>query len=300
MIINYIGRHRQNNSDDEGAIEYALQQLGHTVNCVQELGQNRHTLPTLPTPDLVLFNHWPDCHLLADVWRGVPKVFWYFDLVDWPGDPTLVRRCEQRREWVGKATELCTHGFMTDGDWVAKDTTGKLHWLPQGADERIVGAFPYTEGSHFDILFTGIAQGGGTQRESFVADLKVNHGGINHVVKGVYREQLRRLIGSSKIVVAPDSPVSDRYWSNRVYNTLGFGGFMLHPYCKGLAGQYEDGCEVVYYDNRKHLHGLIRWYLEDEGARRRIARQALERTRAQHTYRRRCELLMAIVPRGIQ
>jgi hypothetical protein len=288
--ILYIARHGQRNADDEGAITHALTSLGHEVVCQQEYAGIKagQGLPY----DLLLFHHWNNLEEVATY--RCKKAFWCFDLIDWP-DPTLERRCQQRKAWVKHATDVCDFGFMTDGDWVMKDTTGNLHWLPQGADERVVGAFPYDEGKSIDVLFTGIAQGGGKDREEFVHELKQRCCNVVHVTKGTYREELRRLIGRSKIVVAPDSPVTDNYWSNRAWNTLGFGGFMLHPYCKRLAEMYDDGREIVFYDNREHMFNLIKWYLEDDTARRRVSRQALERTEAQHVYRRRCEILLATV-----
>ncbi len=299
MRVAYIAKHGSGGTDDEGAIEYALKMLGCDVVRVNE----RSMYPKSPWDperdvgkvDLVLFHHWHDCQMLAKMWSGIKKVCWCFDLIDWPQDLTLEPRSVRRREWMGRVTSVVDHCFMSDGDWVAKDTTGKLHWLPQGADERIVGRDESALKTH-DILFTGIGLGGGAQRESFVLEMIGKYGGrLNVINKGVYREELRQQIGQSRIVVAPDSPVTERYWSNRAYNTLGFGGFLLHPYCEKLAEQYEDGREIVYYDDRQHMHKLVDWYLQDDAARTRIGQQALERTRAQHTYRRRCEILLATV-----
>ena len=67
-----------------------------------------------------------------------------------------------------------------------------------------------------------------------------------HHVERTYREKLRERIGTHSMMVAPDAPVTDRYWSNRVFMAMGFGAFMLHPYCAKLAEMYKDGEEIIF------------------------------------------------------
>lgn len=291
MRILYVARHNQANStDDEGAIAHALRELGHEIECVQE----RFNIDVTSRCDFCLFHHWHDTSAMSTLrLLGVPLVFWNFDLVEWP-DPTLEARNAARRKWMQEVTKLVDVGFCTDGDWVAKDTTGKLHWLPQGADERILGQ--HINPKTIDVLFTGISYGGGKDREEFVHEIKQQYK-VMHVMKGTYRESLREYVGRSRIVIAPDSPVTDRYWSNRVWNACGFGAFMIHPRCTNLSSMYEDGKEIVYYDSREHMHQLIKWWLEDDKSRGIIAKAALERTKTDHTYRHRCQRMLEIVER---
>ena len=58
---------------------------------------------------------------------------------------------------------------------------------------------------------------------------------------------------------------------------------------------YTDGKEIVFYDNREHLHKLIKFWLEDDNERKAVGRAALERTKAQHTYRHRVEQMLKAV-----
>lgn len=292
MKIVYVARHDYGQNDDEGAIAHAFRVLGHDVLPVNE----RDVPRGLPAGDVALFHHWSDCHLLGGF--GGIKAFWHFDLVDWPDDPSLVARCAHRRERVRRATDVSDFGFLTDGDWVAADRTGKLHWLPQGADERIVSRADPSSAGSTDLLFTGLSRGGGAGREAFVAEMAVRYGaGFRHVPGGVYRERLRASVADSRIVVCPDTPVSDRYWSNRVWNACGFGGFVLHPRATELEACYADGREVVYYGDREELHDLIARWTDDARAaeRRAIGDAALERTRRQHLYRHRVEELIRVV-----
>lgn len=291
LTIGYIAKHDSGGNDDEGAITHALEQLGHTVHRLRESkGRAVHKLPPL---DLVLFHKWDE----TDVMRTIryPKVFWYFDLVDWP-DPSLSSRNSTRINWMKKIMDVADLGFCTDGDWVDKKNSNRLIYLPQGADERVAGyGTPPDPGDELPppILFTGIRAGGGRDRVSFVDEMTVNYRqAFNHVSSGVYREELRDLIARSKIVLAPKSPVSDRYWSNRVYNALGFGAFMLHPYSYGLSQQYKDGQEIIFYHSMLELHNHLKFYISADEERQRIADNAIVRTLQEHTYRHRCYYLV--------
>lgn len=289
MRIGYVGKFDQPNADDEGAITFALQALGHHVERVPE--RKGHTAKNFAV-DFYLCHHWQDYAAMAQLRR--PKVAWTFDLITYP-DPMLARRNQERVVWMRRLADVADLIFSTDGDWVAQDETGKFVWLPQGADERVVGrGIPH--GDPVPLLFTGIGRGGGRERVEFILDMQERYGeGFRHIQKGVYGRDLAHLIASTGIVLAPSGPVTDRYWSNRVYNVLGFGGFLLHPFSEGLAKQYKDGAEIMFYRHRVHLHDLIREYRDDRAGRQRIALAGLETTKQRHLYRHRCERLVEVV-----
>jgi hypothetical protein len=290
--ITYVARHQQRASnDDEGAIAYALERLGHQVRRVQERDVSAADAPC----DLILCHHFPDPAALRC--PKAPKAWWCFDLLGTANDPSLVERARRRAAWARQMTEVCDIGFLTDGDFVAADTTGKLHWLPQGADERYAGAPALRPTQTVPILFTGIGKGGGRQRESFVAEMQGRYGErFRHVTRGVHGYALADLVASASIAVAPDSPVTDRYASNRIFVTLGLGGFLLHPACEALLGCYGHGQGVVYYRDREELHSQIGHYLGPlGGCRQSIAAAGLARTLEANLYRHRCEKLLAVV-----
>ena len=283
MRIGYIANHGCGGNDDEGAIAHALRELGHDV---QPLRESRASQARNLRCDVVLFHKWEIPERLH-----VPSVFWYFDLVDFP-DPSLAGRNKTRLKWMRNVLPRVDIGFCTDGDWVNADTTGKLVYLPQGADERVVGRAS-ADVAH-RVLFTGIRAGGGRGRVSFVDEMAAKYGNsFYHVSKGVHGRAMAELIAQSHVVVAPDSPVTDRYWSNRVFNVLGFGGFLMHPHCKGLTEFYEDGKELLMYRSREELHKLIESASPAQAEA--VARAGLERTMREHLYRHRCEKMVQII-----
>lgn len=295
MKILYIANHGQvNSNDDEGAITYTLRQLGHEVDLANQsavVHESDSFWDATARYDLCLFHKWSEPELIR--WVRCRKAFWYFDLVDFP-DPLIQRRCLQRIDWMRTTIPLVDLGFCTDGDWVDRWPSEKLVWLTQGADERVVGRGAAISPPICDVLFTGTVRGG-LGRESFVADLRSRYGSrrFYHVQSGVHGRKMADLIASSRIVVAPDSPVTNRYWSNRVYNVLGFGGFLLHPYSKGLVDQVGYGRGVVYYASRKDLYELVDLYLGPlKSARWGVAESGIETVRAGHLYRHRVESLI--------
>lgn len=295
MNIIYIGKHgnTRRSNDDEGAITYALEELGHEVHCVQE-GAPILT-PTSRRTSLILFNHWADPSPLQDL--RAAKACWCFDLIDYPKDATLESRNRRRSNWAQRAVEASDIAFFTDGDWVAADTTGKVHHLSQGCDQTALPCAP-KEGRHPPLLLTGISAGGGRGRESFTNDLTARYREqLLHIRSGVHGRPLAQTIAGSTIVIAPDSPLTDRYWSNRVYLTLGLGGFLLHPFSEGLAREYVEGKELVFYRGREDLYRLIDYYLDPSHSEEREAIRSAGyiRTHTSYTYRHRCEKLIALV-----
>jgi hypothetical protein len=363
LNILYVAKHEAGGNEDERAVSTALRLLGHKVytlheweghrvqSVVKSLGDQGITL------DFMLFHKWGgDVALFTlDALEGVvPRVFWYWDLVDWPGDSSLRRRNRERIAWMMRTVPRVDAGFLSDGDWL-NTIREKGHPLNQHSDNLCMlrqGAnlLPSSHGgnnvmeapatpsqgdmltssatSHSppsspisittiggaihgvsSILMTGIRAGGGRGRVNFVDEMSHTYGSkFKHISSGTYGGALGREIRSHPIVVAPDSPCTDAYWSNRVYVTLGHRGFLLHPYCKELAKEYEDRQDLVYYHSRSHLHALIAEYLPNDEAtssiREGISTNGYLRTVREHTYLHRCERMidelgrMGLVPRG--
>lgn len=287
MKIVYVGKHGQTNNDDEGAIAHALTELGHVVIPVQE--GNKFT----GDGDLLLFHHWNPAS--DELYRyNMPKAFWCFDLIH-QDEPSMHDRNERRERWAVRMEKLCDIGFMTDGGWLAKMGSDKLHHLTQGADGRIAGIVPrLVFGADSELLFTGI-RNGGKMRESFVDEMFVHYGSyFRYIQKSAYRDRLEELV-RGRIVVCPDCPVGPRYWSNRVYVAMGFGAFVIHPWCWKLLDHYVGGQEIVYYHNRADLHEKIAEYRARPDEMARIAAAGFQRTLREHLYVHRCAKLIQTV-----
>ena len=301
MRILYIAKHGNGGNQDEEAVAYWLQDLGHSVFCLYEddaskLAANNELVGNFVDFDLLLFHKWKDFTGLKSLAGKLPRVFWYWDLVDFPSDPSLSRRCKSRINWMANAIPNSELGFCTDGDWVFQGKSGKLHWLMQGANPCDIPSVPAVVKKDHTLLFTGEVIRCGEGRYSFVDEMVKSYGlKLRIQYDGMFRGNLHQLIAQSDVVLAPDAPVSGRYWSNRVYLSLGFKAFMLHPYTEGIAQHYEDRKEIVYYRSRAECHELIDYYLSHPRERDVIATAGFERTMKEHTYRNRLETLLDVV-----
>lgn len=290
MKIVYIANHRQRSgNDDEGAIAHALRVLGHDVPCFEE----RHPQKAVKEKgvDFVLFHHWKTAYAYVHLFSA-PKVLWYFDLVD-AKDPSVVVRSQRRVRAVTETMRTVQAAFFTDGDWAAEDVTKKAFHLPQGADERIVGKGTRSPGVP-PLLFTGMRRGNGSGRVAFVEEMSTRYGDRFLHLTQDYREELRDYIASTEIVVCPSSPVTDRYWSNRVYNAAGFGGCVLHPYSAGLRDHF-NAFELPMYQDVSEMHDFITNLLETPHCREEIREAAYDRVVTEHLYRHRVEKMLAIL-----
>ena len=84
------------------------------------------------------------------------------------------------------------------------------------------------------------------------------------------------------------------YWSDRIYETIGRGGFLIHPYIKGLEREFEDKKHLVFYEynNLSQLQELIDYYLEHEDEREKIRISGHEFVKNNYTYKNRWESVL--------
>lgn len=104
--------------------------------------------------------------------------------------------------------------------------------------------------------------------------------------------ELNRALGRTKIVIG-DSYSSANYWSNRVYEILGRGGFLLFPETPGLEAEFTAGEHYVSYPrgDRAELIRLIRYYLSHDNEREVIRMKGFLKC-GEYTYTSRCRELL--------
>jgi spore maturation protein CgeB len=81
----------------------------------------------------------------------------------------------------------------------------------------------------------------------------------------------------------------------RLYETTGVGALLLTDWKQNLHELFEPDAEVVTYRTPEECVEKIRYYLEHEDDRARIAQAGQARTLRDHTYRSRMEELVALV-----
>lgn len=108
-------------------------------------------------------------------------------------------------------------------------------------------------------------------------------------VRGNY---LNDLYNSCKVVVGDTLCLNFNhpdYYSDRLFETVGRGGFIIFPYIKGIEKMFKLGEELITYEfgNFDQLKELIDYYLVHKEERDIIRFAGMERVKNEHTYTHR-------------
>jgi len=182
-------------------------------------------------------------------------------------------------------------------DWFNNNTAVKGHYLPAGVYHKEC----YIEPAKLknDVIFVGSKKYHQEwqyrpQLINWLSDTyknKFRHYG-NGGIKSLRGSELNTLYASSKIVVGDTLCIGFKYpdyWSDRVYETMGRGGFIIHPYVSGMEKEFEDKKHLVFYEygNLKQLKELIDYYMEHDEERETIRKAGHELVKENYTYKNR-------------
>lgn len=235
----------------------SLKRAGHTI-----IKRNRNDT-NLVDCDYVLFAKLPKVNIISNARKkGIPTICWVFDL--YRGSPIYKNRTLHHY----KADIVIT----TDGD-------DEYHTIRQAVHKpekkMIVGKKIY------DVIFVGSSYRYGGRRKMLE---RVKPKVFNNV-RGLV---LNKLLGQSKITLGDSYPASN-YWSNRIYEMTGRGGFLIHPITEGLPDyipQFERGKEIE----------MIRYYLKHEKEREELRKIQFKNC---PTYDDRVKELMKIIKENV-
>lgn len=196
--------------------------------------------------------------------------------------------------------------FTADGDPRTTDLLRERsishRWMPAAvvSDEAVPGC-PRVEFDH-DIVFVGSANyhPEWPWRAELIRSLSKRYSLRFHLygpgVRIVRGLDLNDLYASAKIVVGDTLalPGHTNYWSDRYYETVGRGGFLIAPRVAGIEAHFTDGEHLVLYEpgDFDQVARLVDKYLDDEDARREIAVAGQAHVRAHHTYRHRVAAML--------
>jgi hypothetical protein len=192
--------------------------------------------------------------------------------------------------------------FTTDGGNQEKFKRAKVNHsvIRQGIyePEAVIGT-PKQE-YKYDVIFVGTdvhkTAFGWSHRTELIKFLHETYGPrFKHFGKedGIRNQELNDLYASAKVVVG-DSVVRPHYWSNRIYETLGRGGFLIFPEVPGLDEEFVRYKHFIPYTIRdwQGLKEKIDYYVHHDKEREEIKMAGFEYCKNNHTYRHRCEELI--------
>jgi hypothetical protein len=199
------------------------------------------------------------------------------------------------------------HFFTVDklmADWLNENTNTIGHYLPAGVFEPECYIAEKDPRFEYDVVFVGSKRyhPEWQYRPKLVQWLENTYGRRfahfgndgKHVVRGA---ELNRLYATAKVVVGDTLCINfdyPDYWSDRIYETTGRGGMIVHPYIKGLETQFEDRKEAVFYQygDMKDLKTKIDELVRDDAYREKIRMAGHERTKRDHTYTQRLQTII--------
>ena len=287
--IFYIGGFSKS-YDSEVYIAHGFRELGVDIKCWDE----SLNLPLdMLLERIEMFN--PDFVLLSKNKKyGKPlierlrgkylTVSWLFDLYhDLPREMGCQRSTKDSPFYADRV-------FMSDGGEVGiqKET------IRQGIHEpeAVLGKANVDH----DVVFIGSDTYFG--RHKMIEFLKETYGdrfahygmGGKPEVRGL---ELNNLLAGSKVVVG-DSVHSPNYWSNRIYEVIGRGGFLLHPKVEGLDEEFEPYKHYIPFErgNFEQIKEIVDYYISHDKEREKIRLAGFDFCKTNYKYQDRCLTLL--------
>lgn len=313
MRISYVGNFQPRHST-ETHIAATLEDLGHQVIRIQETPELESDLWLVKVvgSDLFLYTRtWGKMVTLADLdyikKLGIPTASYHLDLY-----VGLKREDGLENDPFWRTDYVFTPDGSPDAAKVFKEKNINHFYMKPGVfkPECVMSrAEP-----NLDVIFVGGGSptGEGPQyghtewpyRGQLLKFLKDTYGDRFHKYgwpqETVRNEALNMLYASTKVVVG-DSLCLDfkrpYYWSDRACETMGRGGFLIHPYIKGMDEEFTDGENIVFYEynNWDQLKEKIDYYLTHDEEREKIRKAGFENVKANCTYHNRMEKMLSLI-----
>ena len=143
-----------------------------------------------------------------------------------------------------------------------------------------------------------------TRKLAEVLNLKVygknwNAFGLKPTLKTITPRQYGLVCGGAKIILGADFTTEvEGYWSNRLWLTLGCGGFFITGYVRGMETYFENNKHLVWYHSFEECLSLAEEYLVRPEKRREIALQGYDLVHAHHTFHHFVDRVVSLCTRG--
>ncbi|MBD3243927.1 MAG: glycosyltransferase [Chitinivibrionales bacterium] len=234
---------------------------------------------------------------LARISHGRRAAMWYFD-----APPQIPADVLEKARAIGTLF-VTNRGHLP---YYREQGVKRALFLPQACDARYHRSRPPRGGLRYRLSFIGkvgseesrrafLTEVGGREelhvwgRDNAPADAYTVHR------RAVYNRTLTKVVGESLAVVGVNSFESmnhiEAYASNRVWLTLGCGGFYIGyraPHIERVVS--EEYCQ--YYQDTDELIERVSYYAAHPGERERIREAGYRWVHAHHTYRHRVENLL--------
>lgn len=290
-----------------------LRDMGHNVVTLHETkATGEEVLETALKSDLFIWIHGHsdetpgmpmEVVLKTLTQEGVKTITWHHDLFFGLGRQNLITDAAVYAH--------IQHFFTTDrlmADWVNKNSKVKAYYLPSAVYDKEAKMLD-KKNNVPEVSFVG-NKGYHPEwdyRPKLIEWLDRTYGDRFGWYSGEEESlglkrgwDMNQLFADTKVVVGDtlclnfDYPY---YWSDRLWETLGRGGFLIMPYVKGMEKYVRDGVHLRFYDfgNFKQLKYLIDYYLTHDKERDRIRKRGHEHVKKNHTYVHRWKEILGVI-----
>jgi hypothetical protein len=284
----------------------SLESLGHEVIRLQEgVATTSDILKNGLESDLVVFVHthgWETKgpYTIAESFdyfreHGVPVITYHLDL--WFG---LQREKDIHNDPFYKSLD---YFFATDklmADWFNENTNVKGEYIPAGVYDGECYLDFSGDAMCNEIIFVG-SKGYHPEwqyRPQLINWLKENydnrftHVGGDGDTGTIRGDRLNRVYAGSKIAIGDTLCIDfdyPYYFSDRLFESVGRGGFTIFPYIRGIEDNFEIDKEIVTYKygDFEELKQKIDYYLQHPDERETIRKAGFQRVKKDHTYKER-------------
>lgn len=203
------------------------------------------------------------------------------------------------------------HFFTVDrlmADWLNANTEVRGHYLPAAVFGPECYLAEPTSPHGNDVIFVG-SKGYHPEwpyRPQLIDWLRATYGprfthiggdGDTGTIRG---DELNRLYASSKVAVGDTLCLNfdyPDYWSDRVYETLGRGGFLIHPRVPGMDREFADYKHLAFYTygHFDQLKSEIDFWLASDDDREQVRSDGYTHVKGEHTYAHRWRTILDTV-----
>lgn len=312
MKIAYVGNFTQPHCT-EVHLALTLEELGHEVVRIQETEKRQNDLWLTPVlnsgVDLFLYTRtWGNMVTLLDLQvlkqHGIPTASYHLDLyVGLQREAGLTTDPFWKTDYV----------FTPDGSDMASEVFKKYninhYYMKPGVFKGECKMLPESPKPNLgnDVVFVGSGNYMHKEwpyRNQLVQWLKNTYGNryskYGNPERTIRNDELNQLYSDSKVVVGDSLCLNfdhPHYWSDRVYETLGRGGFIIHPFIEGMQEEFTDGENIVFYQygNWAELQSKIDYYVNNDVERKKIQQAGHEFVKNHATYTNRLQKMLDTV-----
>jgi glycosyltransferase involved in cell wall biosynthesis len=176
-----------------------------------------------------------------------------------------------------------TEGYIPAFENLVKES----YWFPNSYPDDLM--YPLDIEKSVDVGFCG-----NVLNRGHVIDSLEKYGIKKDIF--VIGDSMVRAINSYKIHI--NCNISDDI-NYRTFETTGCGTFLITNYTPGLEKLFDIGKEIVVYESIEDLDSKVKYYLENEEEREKIAKAGYEKSVKNHTYYERCKMFINIIKNKI-